>query len=304
MAEQLTSERVGWTLAERPPPVRRWVAARAPVDGWALLPVPGLVFLFLVFGVPVLIMVASSLTDPSPANYSEAAQDPLVVRSLLFTIQMALIVTGICLLLGYACAYLMNSAGPRLRLLLLVFVVVPFWSSLLVRTYAWTVILRDSGLLNQLLLGAHLVNQPVPLMRTQLGATIGMVHVLLPFMVLPIYATMQQIDAGLTKAAEGLGAHPIVAFLRVFLPLSLPGVLAGCLLVFVVALGFYITPAVLGSARQPMFSQVIVLQSHVLLNVGAAAAMAVILLGLTLAVIGIGSRFVNVGRTFGLDEGG
>lgn len=300
MAEQLTGV--------RPEALPKELSAvgtnRVPIDGWALLPIPGIAFLLAVFGVPVLIMVVSSLTDPSPSNYLNAAQDPLVARSLLFTIQMALTVTSVCLLVGYGCAYLMNSSGPRLRMLLLIFVIVPFWSSLLVRTYAWTVILRDSGLLNQLLLGAHVVSQPVPLMGTQFGATIGMVHVLLPFVVLPIYAAMQQIDPSLTTAAEGLGAHPFVAFLRVFLPLSLPGVLAGCLLVFVVSLGFYITPAVLGSAHQPMFSQIIVLQSHVLLNVGAAAAMAVILLGLTLTVIGIGSRFVNVGRTFGLDDGG
>ena len=232
------------------------------LDGWALLVLPGTLFLALVFLVPVLGMVSRSLTDPSPANYVRVASDPLVRRSLAYTLQVAVIVTAICLVVGYAWAYLMNQASPKLRPVLGALIIVPFWSSLLVRTYAWTVILRESGIVNQVLLRTHVITSPLELMGNTIGTTVGMTQILLPFMVLPIYAVMRQIDPELIPAAESLGAHPVLAFLRVFVPLSLPGVLAGCLLVFVISLGFYITPAMLGNTRQPMFSQLIVLQSH------------------------------------------
>ena len=126
---------------------------------------------------------------------------------------------------------------------------VPFWSSLLVRTYAWQVILRDTGLINSTLQGWGLIDQPLDLYQTTTGVLLGMTQILLPFMVLPLFTTMARIDPELTKAAANLGASPTRAFLRVFLPLSIPGVLAGSLLVFVLALGFYITPALLGSPQ-------------------------------------------------------
>lgn len=278
-------------------------ASRRP-DGWALLALPGVAFLLVVFGVPICVMVALSLTDPSPQNYQRLVQDPLVGRSLLYTFELSLAVTAVCFLIGYPWAYLLNSTGSWKRAILFALVIVPFWSSLLVRTYAWSVILRETGLLNGLLVGAHLLSQPVAIVGTSAGTAIGMTQILLPFMVLPIYAVMRQIDSGLVPAAQGLGAHPLYAFFRVFFPLSLPGVLAGCLLVFVVSLGFYITPAILGSIREPMFSQVIVIENQTLLQAGFASAMAVLLLFLTLIAVWLGSRVVDVTQALGLDDRG
>lgn len=269
--------------------------------GWAGLLIPGVAFLLVFFVAPLAWIVVRSFTDPSPANYREFVDSSVFVRSLLLTLRTALLVTSVCLLLGYAFAYGMHHSGPKVRAMLLIVVFLPFWSSLLVRTYAWTVLLRDTGVVNYLLLKLGLIAEPLTLMRNTLGVVIGMTHVLLPFMVLPIYGAMRRVDRDLVPAAESLGARPLTAFRRVLLPLSLPGVFAGCLLVFVLAVGFYITPAVLGGARNPMFSQLIVTEVGALLKFGLGSALAVILLVVTLALVALGSRVVRLGRVFGYE---
>jgi ABC-type spermidine/putrescine transport system permease subunit I len=193
----------------------------------------------------------------------------------------------------------MNMVRPRVAGLLLIAVLLPFWSSLLVRTYAWQVILRDTGIINSFLVDVGVIDEPIPLIRTTLGVLLGMSQVLLPFMVLPIYAVMRRIDPELPRAAANLGASPFAAFRRVFLPLSMPGVIAGSLLVFVLALGFYITPALLGSPRDTMISQFIASAVQQRLDWGIGSTMAVILMGLTLAVLFIASRFIRLRDTFG-----
>jgi putative spermidine/putrescine transport system permease protein len=285
-------------------PARSDVAVERGLDGWGWLVLPGVLFLGLVFFVPVLGMVSRSVTDPSPANYLKISSDSLVWRSLVYTLRIAVTVTFICLVIGYAWAYIMNKAHPTLQIVMAALIMVPFWSSLLVRTYAWTVILRESGIANQLLTRLGVISEPLELMGNTLGTLVGMTQILLPFMVLPLYAAMRQIDAELVPAAESLGANPAVAFVRVFVPLSLPGVMAGCLLVFVISLGFYITPAILGNMRQPMFSQLIVMQSQVLFHPGVASALAVTLLVLTLMLIWMGTRVVRIERVLGIGDGG
>jgi ABC-type spermidine/putrescine transport system permease subunit I len=179
-------------------------------------------------------------------------------------------------------------------------VLVPFWSSLLVRTFAWEVILRDTGIINRTLAQLGLITSPLPLLRETYSVLIGMSQILLPFMVLPIYTVMRRIDPEYGKAAANLGAPPITAFRRVFLPLSLPGVVAGSLLVFILALGFYITPAVLGSPKNTMLSEFIVLKATTgSLDWGLASAMAVVLLVLALVVLLVASRFVRLRDVFG-----
>ena len=284
-------------------PARPEVAVERGLDGWGWLVLPGILFLGLVFFVPVLGMVSRSVTDPSPANYAKISSDPLVWRSLVYTLRIAVTVTFICLVIGYAWAYIMSKAHSRLQIVMAALIMVPFWSSLLVRTYAWTVILRESGIVNQLLTRLGVISAPLELMGNTLGTLVGMTQILLPFMVLPLYAAMRQIDAELVPAAESLGANPAVAFARVFVPLSLPGVMAGCLLVFVISLGFYITPAILGNMRQPMFSQLIVMQSQVLFHPGVASALAVALLVLTLMLIWMGTRVVRIERVLGIGDG-
>ena len=282
---------------------RSRVASDQPrVDGWALLLVPGLAFLVLAFGLPLLGMIARSLTDPSPATYAEVFQTRTFLTSMGYTLELGVIVTLACLILGYPWAYLMYSASPAWRWVLAGMVILPFWSSLLVRTYAWSVLLRPSGVINFVLVKLGLVHQPLALMGNTLGVAIGMTQILLPFMVLPLFAVMSRMDPDLVPAAQGLGARPTTAFVRVFLPLTLPGIAAGSVLVFVVALGFYITPTVLGNARSPMFSQHIVNQTSVLLDFGLASALAVVLLIVTVLLIYTGSRFASLGEALGFQE--
>jgi len=276
------------------------------VNGWALLALPAVAFLVVGFVVPLVIMGSRSVTE-LPAN---AAGDVLVnfrrffageanLRVLGNTFWIAGLSTIACLLVGYPYAYLMNLAPPRLAGVLLIAVLVPFWSSLLVRTYAWQVILRDTGLINSTLLGWGLIGAPLDLYQTTTAVLLGMTQILLPFMVLPIWTVMRRIDPELTRAAANLGATPFRAFLRVFLPLSMPGVLAGSLLVFVLALGFYITPALLGSPRETMISALIATRVQQQLDWGLASAMALVLMAITLGILFVASRFIRVRDVFG-----
>jgi putative spermidine/putrescine transport system permease protein len=275
------------------------------VNRWALLAIPPIAFLVAFFLVPLLVISLRSITDvPKPTddflpNYGRFFASAANLRVLGNTFWVAALSTLVCLALGYPYAYLMNIVRPRVAGLLLIAVLLPFWSSLLVRTYAWQVILRDTGIINSFLLDAQIVEEPIPLIRTTLGVLLGMSQILLPFMVLPIYTVMRRIDPEYAKAASNLGAPPFAAFRRVFLPLSLPGVVAGSLLVFVLALGFYITPALLGSPRDTMISQFIASAVQQRLDWGIGSTMAVILMGLTLAVLLIASRFIRLRDAFG-----
>jgi len=272
---------------------------RAPrLDRWTLLLLPGVAFLLAFFGLPLLDIAVRSVED-FPANYAIVGDSPVYARVLGTTFRTAAVVTIVCLVLGYPYAYVMHHAGPRLAAALGVAVLVPFWSSLLVRTYAWTVLLQDTGLINTFLLDLGVVSEPIPLIRNAVGVTIGMSYILLPFMVLPIYAVMRRIDPDLSSAAASLGAPPFQVFRRVFLPLSLPGVAAGSLLVFVLSLGFYITPALLGSPRDAMLSEVIVDRVSQRLEFGEGSALAMILLGLTLLLLAAASRIVRLRDVFG-----
>lgn len=277
---------------------------------WALLALPPVAFLIAFFLVPLIVVSLRSLTDvPRPTddllpNYGRFFASAANLRVLSNTFWVAALSTVVCLALGYPYAYLMSIVRPRLAGLLLIAVLLPFWSSLLVRTYAWEVILRDTGIINSFLLDAGLVKEPIPLIRTTLGVLLGMSQILLPFMVLPIYTVMRRIDPEYTRAAANLGAPPFAAFRRVFLPLSLPGVVAGSLLVFVLALGFYITPALLGSPKDTMISQFIASAVQQRLDWGIGSTMAVILMGLTLGILFVASRFIRLRDAFGsLEEG-
>ena len=277
----------------------RALSLRALVSPWGLLALPGALFLLAFFGYPLLRMGLRSLTDPSPANYTIFITSPVYLRTLLTTFEISFIVTMVCLALGYPYAYVMNLAPPRVAGVMVIVVLLPFWSSLLVRVYAWTVWLQDTGVINSLLQELGLVDHPVTLMRNTLGVTLGMTQVLLPYMVLPLYTIMRRIDPELTSAAASLGATPFAGFRRVFLPLSLPGVYAGSLLVFVLSLGFYIAPAVLGGTQNTMLSQLIVEQVQTELNFGVGSAISMVLLGITLLLLWLGTRLVSVNRVIG-----
>jgi putative spermidine/putrescine transport system permease protein len=272
------------------------------LDRWALLVLPAIVFLVVFFLAPLATMSLRSVTDPPGAglsNYADFFDQAANLRVLGNTFWIALLSTLTCLLVGYPYAYLMTIVPGRIAGLLLIAILLPFWSSLLVRTFAWQVILRDTGVINSLLLDLGIVSRPVPLIRTTLGVIVGMSHILLPFMVLPIYSVMRRIDPEFGRAAANLGASPVRAFVRVFMPLSLPGVLAGALLVFVLALGFYITPALLGGLRDQMLSQLIVEEVQQALDWGSASAMAVILMAITFAALFVASRLIRLRDVFG-----
>jgi putative spermidine/putrescine transport system permease protein len=273
---------------------------RVAVNGWAWLALPPFVFLCVVFAYPLYTIIQQSFTEPTAGfgNYEKFFGTGVYVQVLIRTLVTSVLVTVICLLLGYPYAYLMTRVRPSVRRMLIFFVLVPLWTSLLVRTYAWTVILQDTGIINQVLMGLGIVDRPVHLIRTTTGVVIGMSQILLPFMVLPLYAQLRSIDGSFMRAAANLGARPSVAFLRIYLPLSLPGVAAGSLIVFIYALGFYITPALLGSPRQALLSQIIVTQVSQLLDFGFGSAMAGVLLMVTLLLVALLARVVRPAAVF------
>ncbi len=274
-------------------------ADRLAGDRAALLIVPALVFLLAFFWVPLLTMVARSLTDPSPANYLVFTTSSIYVQTLVTTFRMAVIVTLVCFALGYPYAYVMHQSPSRLALVLGILILLPFWSSVLIRAFGWTVLLSERGIINGFLLDHGWIQEPLPLMRNVLGVTIGMTQFNLPFMVLPVYAAMRRIEPDLVPAAGSLGAPPFRAFLRVFFPLSLPGVVAGGLMVFLLSLGFYVIPDLLGSPRDAMYSQVAVIHITELLQFGVGSALAVILLVITLLLLWLVSRFTRIDDALG-----
>lgn len=288
MSVSRTSERSGWArrlrnagLALRRRPGWRRVALLAPVS----------LFLVAFFGYPMAKMLALSFSGDAPGvsfeNYIWFFETSVNLTVLLRTFTTALIVTVVCVLLGYPYAYLMTVVGPGWRAALLILVLVPFWTSLMTRNLAWLALLQPSSTIATVVRALGLGE--LRLLGTVTGVVISMSPILLPFMVLPIYATLRDIDRRLLAAAEGLGARPSVAFARIYLPLSAPGVLAGSLLVFVLSLGFYLTPALIGSPQNSLFSQLIVNQVSRLLDWGRAGAMAMVLLMVTVVLIWLAS---------------
>jgi ABC-type spermidine/putrescine transport system permease subunit I len=261
---------------------------------------PLLGYLAVFYAYPVLAMLWRSFSDPalSLRHYRDVLTTPVILRIFWITVRTSAVVTALTLLLGYPLAYVMATASAPVQKILLGVVLVPFWISVLVRSYAWMVLLGRYGLVNQLLLTLGIMDAPVRLLNTTLALYIGMVHILLPFMILPLYSVLTGIDRRLVAAAEGLGARPLSIFRHVVLPLSLPGVGAGCLLVFVLGLGFYVTPALLGGTKDIMIA-VLIAEQVDLFNWGLASALSTVLLVGTLLVIVTVDRYLNLDRLFG-----
>ncbi|MBW2058427.1 MAG: ABC transporter permease [Deltaproteobacteria bacterium] len=278
----------------------RILGRRAQVR-WLLLLLGPVLLLLTFYAYPIARMLTISFFDPdfTLKHYMHFFKIPAYSRVLVETFKMAASVTVFCLVLGYPVAYLLANIPPRVRNLLMILVILPFMTAILVRTYAWMVILGRNGLVNQFLIKSGITSSPLKLMHNLFGVYVGMVQILLPFMIFPLYSVMVGIDKGLMKAAENLGANPVQVFLRIFLPLSLPGVGGGGLLVFIIALGFFITPALLGGVSDVMISMFIETQVNTLLNWGFASAMSVILLIITLVLFSVYTRYFGVDRTFG-----
>ncbi|WP_250455919.1 ABC transporter permease [Caballeronia sp. ATUFL_M2_KS44] len=212
------------------------------------------------------------------------------------TVSISATVTLLCLVLGYPVAWLLANLPAKSSNRLMLFVIVPFWTSLLVRTTAWYVLLQPGGVINSLLMGLGLATHPVPLIFNRAGVLIGMTHVLLPYMILAIYSVMKSVSPVYVRAAKSLGAHPFIAFVRVYMPQTFPGIGAGCFLVFVLALGYYITPALLGGAGDEMISQLIAIQTNTQLNWGLAGALSAYLVIFTAIFYFLFNRIVGIDR--------
>ncbi|MGH8229833.1 MAG: ABC transporter permease subunit, partial [Steroidobacteraceae bacterium] len=191
------------------------------------------------------------------SSYLSLLTDPLYARALVYSIKVAAVSTLVCLAIGYPMAYAIASASPARRTLLLMLVIVPFWTSFLLRIYAWIGLLQRNGIVNALLLDLGLVHHPLVLLQTDFSVYVGIIYGYLPFMILPLYATLEGLDPALIEAAADLGARPLARFLRITLPQSIPGIAAGCLLVFIPAVGEYVIPSLLGRSDQLMIGRVL-----------------------------------------------
>jgi ABC-type spermidine/putrescine transport system permease subunit I len=258
-------------------------ARRRAVGSAIALSVPAILLLLALFAVPLLRLLALSVEGGSLVAYEKALTNELYLRVIFETFKIAAIVTLLALALGYPVAYVMATSGRVWQLVGIAFVLLPFWTSILVRTYAWMVMLGRNGVVNRTLIGWGVIDSPLPLLNNLAGVLIGMVHVLLPYMILPVFNAVKNVDPNLVLAAEGLGAPRWRAFLRVTLPLTMNGVAAGVTLVFTLSLGFFITPALLGGGRVVMVANLIEEQVRELLNWAFAGALSAILLALTLA---------------------
>jgi putative spermidine/putrescine transport system permease protein len=224
------------------------------------------------------------------------ASNAIYVDILERTFVVAFSVTLLCLALGFPVAYLLANLPAKSANLLMILVLLPFWTSLLVRTAAWVVLLQEQGLVNQALQWLGVIDAPVRLIYNRTGVYIAMTHVLLPFMVLPLYSVLKGIDPQYMRAARSLGASPTEAFVRVYLPMTLPGVGAGTLLVFILALGYYITPALVGGAADQMISYFIAFYTSDTVNWGMASALGGVLLVATLVLYSLYNRLVGIGN--------
>lgn len=282
---------------------RRWGPGTL---SFLLMVVPAAVLVGVLFIAPIGRLVGLSVHGASldAEAYRELFASPLYVQVLLRTLRISALVVLGCFLLGYPIAYALATSRPRTRQIIALLVLLPFWTSLLVRNYAWVYLLQWRGVVNELLLSWGIVGQPVPLMFNEVGVVIGMTNALLPFMVLPIYVAIQAQDPAFLEAAESLGAMPSRSFFAVTFPLSLAGVYAGSLLVFATALGFFVTPALLGGGKVLMAATFIAQEVEQMLNWPLASAASIVLLIVVLAVVAVYTRVMSVERLAGMGDVG
>ncbi len=249
---------------------------------------PLLVLMVVAFNAPIVYMLGLAFWEKGRGftleHYEGLLEAPVYLRVLGNTMRIALIATLANILIGYPLAHWMRGLGSRGRVIAIALVVLPFWVSILVRTYAWIVVLGNGGIVNRALQWSGLTDAPVSFLYNELGVTIGMANVLLPFLVLPLFAAMLRIDDRLLQAAASLGAPPRTIFWKVYFPLTLPALAAGALLVFILCLGFYVTPAILGGGRVPMISNLLDTLINQIPRWEQASAISTILLIVTLAI--------------------
>jgi putative spermidine/putrescine transport system permease protein len=278
--------------------VKQW-SHNKEIGYWALAVAPCL-FLAILYLYPIGQILWISFSSPSLGlqNYAQLLHNAALQRMLVTTVRVCFFTTVLAMFFGYLVAYAMVNVTDRQRKWMLLFVLVPFWVSVLVRAFCWIALLRPNGVVNSVLVGIGVLDAPVRMVRNEFGVVVGMTHYMLPYAILPLFANMRGIDQSLVAAARGLGASPLAAFTRVFLPLSLPGVLAAGTLVFILALGFFVTPALLGGGKTIMIAEHVSLQIRMLLNWGMGAMVSTVLLVTVLALLGGISRVVTFQQLF------
>ena len=264
---------------------------------------PAILLILVVLVIPVgwLFYVSFVGADGSFSleNYERMINRASYRRIFFTTFQVSFLTTALCILIGYPLAYFISQLPDRMASLCLITVLLPFWTSLLVRTYAWLVLLQKQGLVNGWAINLGLWDEPLKMVHNMTGTLIGMVHIMLPFLILPVYGAMKAVDRDFMKAAANLGASPKRAFWTVFFPLTAPGLFAGALMVYILCLGFFVTPAVLGGGKVIMVSMKIVSNIELFVNWGAASSLGVVLLVLTVIVLWIASRFTRLEQMAG-----
>ncbi|MEO1459991.1 MAG: ABC transporter permease [Pseudomonadota bacterium] len=264
-----------------------------------IAPALGVMLVFYVF--PLVQVLWMSVTEPYPGlqNYERLMERRTLHRIWWTTLEICVLTTAITVVLGYVVAYAMVMVGEGQRTGMMFCLLLSLWLSVLVRAFAWVMLLRSEGLVNQGLVATGIVDEPLRLVRNQFGVIVGMVHFMLPLATLPIYSNMSGIEARLVSAARGLGASPAQAFWHVFLPLSKPGIIAATILVFVFSLGFFITPALLGGGKVVMISEYIRVSFEETLRWGEATMLSTVLLFAVLLALGLVARFVDLRQVFG-----
>lgn len=277
----------------------------ARATSWAWLLAPGGIFLGVLFIMPLagLLLLSLGMPDWTLAYFLRIGGNPAYVAALRNTLEISVSVTALAFVLGYPIAYALTTGGAVLRTLLLVAVVLPYFTSVLARTFAWIVLLGRAGVVNESLLQIGWISQPLPLLYNRFGVIVGMTHIIMPIVILPMCTVMSGIDQRLLRAARASGASPLGAFLTIFLPLSLPGVMAGVLLAFIYCLGFYITPALLGGLSDFTITMAISSQVVEQLDWSFASALSMVLLMAVLAMLWLGSRVFPIEKLLGVSDG-
>lgn len=288
---ELALQRTGVQSAEIKP------ARKSRLKPWMLIIPPALFFLiFLIW--PLLQIFTLSFTDAqgavSAGSYVKFFGSDVYLKVIATTFRVSLVVTLSCLILGYPVAYAMTVCSKKISCLIMIAVMIPFWTSLLVRTYAWMILLQTDGVVNSILKSLGLIQQPLALLHNEVGIYIGMTHILLPYMILSLYPVMKGIDRNMILASRTLGAGKAHTFFSIFVPLSMPGVSCGAIIVFVSSIGYYITPSLLGGTKNMMISQEIQVQINRLMNWPFASAISVILLIFTYVILFFSKKVMKV----------
>ncbi len=267
---------------------------------WLLI-LPAVLLMLMFYIAPLIQVLWISVTEPKPGlgNYRELFTSAFLHKIWWTTARICTITTVLTVFLGYIVAYAMAHVRERQMTAMMFCILLTFWLSVLIRAFAWVMLLRTQGMINDVLIAIGFTDQPLRLSRNEFGVVVGMVHFMLPLAILPIYANLRGISSSYVSAARGLGANAVQSFIHVYLPLSKPGIIAATMLVFVFSLGFFITPAILGGGRVVMISEYIRVAFEETLLWGKATMLSTSLLFVVLLTLAIVSRFVNLRRVFG-----